>query len=128
VLPDIAGELLSFFRNFRPGLLPVRRGEQKSNSYSNSHPEGKTNNIPTRAVVIVLSESICRARHALRGSLVRFLRQVTNIFNVVSDPLSGSFSGTIGLVQNEKTGSECNLKKLLHIHNSPPSSAQILAR
>jgi len=49
--------------------------------------------------------------------LVTVLRKVTEIVNLVADPLSHTFSGTIGLIQDEKTGSERYFKKLLYVHN-----------
>ena len=58
MLPDVAGELLSFFRNFRPGLFPFRRGDQESNTHTNSESESKTKQHSEGAVVIILPRMV----------------------------------------------------------------------
>src|SRR5271157_863984 len=124
MLPDVAGELLSLFRNFRPGLFSVGRGDQKSNAYSNSEPGGKTNNIPKGPVVIVAADGVGHLSDAICRDLVTVLPKVTKIVNSVANSLSHTFFGTLGLIQDEKAGSECYLEKLLHVHNSPMPGAE----
>src|SRR5271166_3578734 len=111
-LADVVAKFLRFFGEFGPSLLPVRRGDEKTYSYPNSQPCSKSNYIPTGAVVIEAADGVGHPSDAIRGDLVTVVREVTKIVNLVADSLSHTFSGTIGLIQDEKTGSECYLKKL----------------
>ena len=128
MLAHIAAKFLRSLGKLGPRFLAVCRSDQKANANSNSQSGGEFQHPPKSVMTIVLiAECSGRTGYAVRGSLVRVLRTLPKIVNLIADSFAETLFRTIRLVEKEKTSSQRYLPKLfhVHVHDSPPSTASI---
>jgi hypothetical protein len=123
MLAHIAAKFVRSLGKLGARFLAVCRSDQKANANSNSQSGGEFQHPPKSVMTIALiAECSGRTGYAVRGSLVRVLRTLPKIVNLIADSFAEALFRTIRLVEKEKTSSQRYLPKLfhVHVHDSPP--------